>query len=317
MYVGYYPFGQLVPNRHKTDDSYRYGFQGQEKDDELKGEGNHNTAMYWEYDTRIGRRWNLDPVVKSWLSSYSVLSNSPIWKIDPDGDDDYFDSTGKFLRRDNKKTSNIIVVSNINNKKVETQLRDVVFTKSNAKTLANIGKYYAEKEGLPVKSLRNQNLSVGFSNDSKGRPDTGSLYNSGSVALIGGSDIMNHSEYYNTINIVVVNGTINPLINDFNNMTSTLTHEFSHKKIEGGDGFEHLQVYYDQITNPNFKNTTEDFKSTQYSNIESIINKGLYYNDKKLSKEDIQVIRDEAKRWKEKMEKVGVVFTKTNKKAKG
>ena len=30
----------LVPNRHGSSNSYRYGFQGQEKDDELKGEGN-------------------------------------------------------------------------------------------------------------------------------------------------------------------------------------------------------------------------------------------------------------------------------------
>jgi hypothetical protein len=37
---------------------YRYGFNGQEKSDEIAGEGNHNTAEFWEYDTRTGRRWN-------------------------------------------------------------------------------------------------------------------------------------------------------------------------------------------------------------------------------------------------------------------
>ena len=40
---------------------YRYGFQNQEKDDEIKGEGISYTAEYWEYDSRLGRRWNLDP----------------------------------------------------------------------------------------------------------------------------------------------------------------------------------------------------------------------------------------------------------------
>ena len=34
-YSDYYPFGMLVPNRHGSSDSYRYGFQGQEKDDEI------------------------------------------------------------------------------------------------------------------------------------------------------------------------------------------------------------------------------------------------------------------------------------------
>lgn len=35
-----YPFGSLVPNRHGSSGSYRYGFNGKEKDDEIKGEGN-------------------------------------------------------------------------------------------------------------------------------------------------------------------------------------------------------------------------------------------------------------------------------------
>ncbi|MEP4780045.1 MAG: 3-coathanger stack domain-containing protein, partial [Algibacter sp.] len=36
----YYPFGSLLPNRHGSTDDYRYGFQGQEMDNEVKGEGN-------------------------------------------------------------------------------------------------------------------------------------------------------------------------------------------------------------------------------------------------------------------------------------
>jgi hypothetical protein len=42
-------------------DRYRFGFNGQEKVNEIAGVGNHNTAEFWEYDTRLGRRWNLDP----------------------------------------------------------------------------------------------------------------------------------------------------------------------------------------------------------------------------------------------------------------
>lgn len=45
-YSDYYPGGMLLPNRHGSvdSDSYRYGFQGQEKDDEVKGEGNAASA---------------------------------------------------------------------------------------------------------------------------------------------------------------------------------------------------------------------------------------------------------------------------------
>jgi len=39
-YSDYYPFGMLVPNRHSSSNSYRYGFSGKELDNELKGEGN-------------------------------------------------------------------------------------------------------------------------------------------------------------------------------------------------------------------------------------------------------------------------------------
>ncbi|MBN9286255.1 thrombospondin type 3 repeat-containing protein, partial [Flavobacterium sp.] len=44
-YNDYYPFGMLVPNRHAANENYRYGFQGQEKDDELKG-GEGNSLNY-------------------------------------------------------------------------------------------------------------------------------------------------------------------------------------------------------------------------------------------------------------------------------
>jgi len=66
--------------------SYRYGFVGQEKSDEIKGEGNSYTAEFWEYDPRLGRQWNLDPKPIMWESSYAVNGNNPNYFIDPLGD---------------------------------------------------------------------------------------------------------------------------------------------------------------------------------------------------------------------------------------
>lgn len=101
-----------MPGRsYQNSSSYRYGLNGQEKVDEISGSGNHNTALHWEYDTRLGRRWNLDPVVKVWQSGYVAFSNSPIWKIDPNGDDDYYNYAGKFVGSDGAKTTNIRLVS--------------------------------------------------------------------------------------------------------------------------------------------------------------------------------------------------------------
>jgi hypothetical protein len=37
------------------------------------------------YDSRIGRRWELDPIVKPWESPYATFANNPIWHSDPKG----------------------------------------------------------------------------------------------------------------------------------------------------------------------------------------------------------------------------------------
>lgn len=65
---------------------YRFGFNGQHKDNEIAGIGNHNTAMFWEYDTRLAWRWNSDPVINPSISPYVVFKDNPIAKNDPFGD---------------------------------------------------------------------------------------------------------------------------------------------------------------------------------------------------------------------------------------
>jgi hypothetical protein len=57
----YLSFGALMQRRRFESEGYRYGFNGQEKSDEIKGSGNSYTAEFWEYDPRLGRRWNMDP----------------------------------------------------------------------------------------------------------------------------------------------------------------------------------------------------------------------------------------------------------------
>jgi RHS repeat-associated protein len=65
---------------------YGYGFNGQEKDDEISGAGNSYTAMFWQYDSRLGRRWNLDPKPNHSISQYATFGNNPILFNDPNGD---------------------------------------------------------------------------------------------------------------------------------------------------------------------------------------------------------------------------------------
>jgi len=92
---------------------YRFAFNGQEKDDEVSGSGNTMTAEFWEYDSRLGRRWNVDPVMKHHLSSYQTFDNSPILKIDPNGDNDgeYLNEKGDKIADDGKRDGKVYAVN--------------------------------------------------------------------------------------------------------------------------------------------------------------------------------------------------------------
>ena len=70
----------LVPNRHGSSNSYRYGFQGQEKDDELKGEGNSLNYTFRMHDPRVGRFFAVDPLTRSYphYTPYSFSGNKVI-----------------------------------------------------------------------------------------------------------------------------------------------------------------------------------------------------------------------------------------------
>jgi len=86
----YYPFGMGMDGRTQSAGGYRWGFNGQEKDDEVAGSGNSYSAEFWQYDSRLGRRWNVDPVVKHHESPYAAFASNPIWFIDPNGADTSF-----------------------------------------------------------------------------------------------------------------------------------------------------------------------------------------------------------------------------------
>lgn len=66
---------------------YRYGFNGKENDNEVKGAGNQQDYGMRIYDPRIGRFLSIDPLSKKFamLTPYQFASNTPIWAIDIDG----------------------------------------------------------------------------------------------------------------------------------------------------------------------------------------------------------------------------------------
>jgi len=77
----------LLPGRHANTGDYRYGFQGQEMDDEVKGEGNSVNFKYRMHDPRVGRFFAIDPLIAKYphYTPYSFSGNKPIQYIELEG----------------------------------------------------------------------------------------------------------------------------------------------------------------------------------------------------------------------------------------
>ena len=86
-YTDYFPFGMIMPGRSFSSGSYRYGYQGQEKDDEIKGEGNSVNYKYRMHDPRLGRFFAVDPLAASYPynSPYAFSENRVIDAIELEG----------------------------------------------------------------------------------------------------------------------------------------------------------------------------------------------------------------------------------------
>ena len=84
----YYPYGSLQPGRYsQTAVTSRYGFQGQEKDNEIRGEGNSINYKYRMHDARIGRFFALDPLSPDYPhnSPYAFSENVVINAVELEG----------------------------------------------------------------------------------------------------------------------------------------------------------------------------------------------------------------------------------------
>ncbi len=77
----------LQPGRHTNTSDYRYGFQGQEMDDEVKGEGNSLNYTFRMHDPRVGRLFAVDPLAYKFpfYSPYQFSSNTRIISVELEG----------------------------------------------------------------------------------------------------------------------------------------------------------------------------------------------------------------------------------------
>jgi len=133
-----------------------YSFNSQEHDDEIAGDGNSMTAEFWQYDARLGRRWNIDPVIKVWESPYLCFSGNPILYNDPNGDDVGYETKGDKARVFFKRIFNKDFRKDFNSKKQSADM----FT-------------YRLRPNMPKLEDARENFSNGRTYTSDGASDTG------------------------------------------------------------------------------------------------------------------------------------------------
>ncbi|MCA1763969.1 MAG: hypothetical protein LC664_13400, partial [Flavobacteriales bacterium] len=82
-----YELGCSEINSDEVLADYRYGFQGQEKDDEIKGSGNSVNYKYRMHDPRLGRFFAVDPLSTGFPhnSPYAFSENRVIDAIELEG----------------------------------------------------------------------------------------------------------------------------------------------------------------------------------------------------------------------------------------
>lgn len=94
-------FGVNTPIALRNGAAYRYGFNGMERDDEMKGSGNSYDFGARIYDSRLGRFLSIDPLSAKNVSKspFHFASNSPIYFVDSKGEDSegYIGEDGKLF----------------------------------------------------------------------------------------------------------------------------------------------------------------------------------------------------------------------------
>jgi RHS repeat-associated protein len=78
---------------------YRFGFNGKENDNEVKGVGNQQDYGFRIFDPRLGKFLSVDPLTKDypWYTPYQFAGNTPIQAIDLDGLEEWKVNGGKDL----------------------------------------------------------------------------------------------------------------------------------------------------------------------------------------------------------------------------
>jgi RHS repeat-associated protein len=125
----YSPFGVTLSGRNfEVDGGYRYSFQGQEHDDEIKGKGNSVNYKYRMHDPRLGRFFAVDPLASKYPhnSTYAFSENRVIDGVELEG----LEFGGNRLNYINQKMSAIFSTGSRNAEEIYDKTTEVIINNS-------------------------------------------------------------------------------------------------------------------------------------------------------------------------------------------
>jgi RHS repeat-associated protein len=134
----YTPFGVLLPERAVNTGDFRYGFQGQEHDDEVKREGNSVNFKYRMHDPRLGRFFAVDPLAAKYPynGSYNFSENRVIDSGELEGLETYYAADGTKLGQIGTNTDVRVVKAN----EVENTILSIAYANYNLEKAQTIYK---------------------------------------------------------------------------------------------------------------------------------------------------------------------------------
>lgn len=262
---------KLRAEHHTPIQPYKYN--GKELD-------RHHGLDWYDYGARWynGYSWMTpDPHAESYydVTPYGYCHNNPMNKIDPNGKDDYYTSSGQFLFRDQKETDNIIIrnqflyyVKSITGAewiKPDIPIENMVLS---AKAYSNIfTNILSEMDDVNIGELHNQKVSVTVwenSNDNLGIC-TSDQYNDAGLSdeTLAETGTIKNKDRVVTIYIFPEKTEEKKIMNTVSNIQNLLgAHEFLGHYKNGWHS--HKLVVPFQRKHKTWKKTTKEFKNYNY-----------------------------------------------------
>ena len=247
--VSYYPYGGIYYDDfrfYQADDNHLYNGKEMDRmyglDTYDHGARQYNPArITWDRMDQLSED-------KPWQSPYLFCSGNPVNRIDPDGKDDFFDNSGKFIRSTTTRTNNIYVIDGT----TKTLLSNYKFNSN--RSMMRVVFHYAQKIGG-----FDSNVTVGV--------DSRTNFNGENIQQLFAYSTQDNKH----IRMVTNNGHFNENMNNISNMKSTIKHEQVHTQLTESYNLEEIRVLIEQINDPSFKNVTEKYQNMICKNLQDAL----------------------------------------------